>query len=71
MADTDTEVAENAEVLQVWRWRRDELDRLGFTQKQRGHLLAMIAQHELMLHDVQHPIDDLGWTAEQTWWVVS
>lgn len=54
----------------VWKWRRDELERLGFSHKQRGHLLTLIENGELTLHDVQHPIDDLGWTVEQAWWAV-
>jgi hypothetical protein len=51
-------------------WRQKELRRLGFTQKQRTHLLDLIEAGDLNLEQVRHPIDDLGWTAEQTWWAV-
>lgn len=71
MSDTEPVVDETREARAVRAWRLEELRRLKFTLRQRAHLLWLIEAGELELEQVRHPIDDLGWTAEQTWWARS
>lgn len=58
------------ETSQIREWRLRELRRLGFGLRQRARLLELIEIGDLELEHVRHPIDDLGWTTEQTWWAV-
>lgn len=67
MVDEDTATQDPTRVR---TWRLNELRRLGFALRQRALLLERIELGELELEEVRHPIDDLGWTAEQTWWTV-
>lgn len=59
------------EASQVRAWRLEELRRLGYSLRQRAHLLDMIERGELQLEDVRKLTDEKHIPADTAWWLIS